>query len=48
MTPIVVGIIGILILFVLLFLGMNVGLALLLIGFVGQAYIAGFAPTFGG
>ncbi len=39
MTPLAIGIIGIVIFLVLIFLGMNIGLALLLIGFTGYAVV---------
>ena len=39
MSPLMVGVIGIIIFIILIFLGMNVGLALMLVGFVGYAVI---------
>ena len=39
MTSLTIGIIGIIVFMVLIFLGMNIGLALLLVGFVGYAAV---------
>ena len=39
MSSLTIGIIGIIIFLVLIFLGMNIGLALLIVGFVGYAVI---------
>jgi tripartite ATP-independent transporter DctM subunit len=47
MTPIPVGFIGITILFLLLFLGMPIGIAMGMIGFAGFAYLRGFDSALG-
>lgn len=47
MTPLVVGIIGIIGLVLLLFTGISVGIAMAIVGFVGFAYLAGLDPAFG-
>jgi tripartite ATP-independent transporter DctM subunit len=47
MTPITVGFIGIAILFLLLFLGMPIGIAMGMIGFAGFAYLRGFDSALG-
>ncbi len=47
MTPLVIGILGIAVFLVLIFLGMNIGLALLLIGFVGYALVMNPAAAIG-
>lgn len=39
MSPLMIGVIGIVVFLVLIFLGMNIGLALMLVGFVGYAII---------
>lgn len=39
MTPVTLGILGIIVFLVLIFMGMNIGLALLLIGFAGYAFV---------
>jgi C4-dicarboxylate transporter DctM subunit len=46
-SPIVIGVIGVLLLFVLMFAGMPLGLAFTLVGFTGYAITAGFAGAFG-
>jgi C4-dicarboxylate transporter DctM subunit len=46
-SPAVIGIIGIIIFLVLIFLGMNIGLALLIVGFVGYAAILDPAAAIG-
>jgi len=47
MTPEVIGILGIVVFLVLIFLGMNIGLALLLVGAVGYAVILNPAAALG-
>ena len=47
MTPEVIGILGIVVFLVLIFLGMNIGLALLLVGFVGYAVVLNPAAAIG-
>ena len=47
MTPEVIGILGIIVFLVLIFLGMNIGLALLLVGFVGYAVVLNPAAAIG-
>ncbi|NLE10786.1 MAG: TRAP transporter large permease [Actinobacteria bacterium] len=47
MTPAVIGIIAIVIFLLLIFLGMNIGLALLLVGFVGYAAVLNPAAAIG-
>ncbi len=47
MTPLTAGFIGIVFLFVLLFLGMPIGIAMGLVGFAGFAYLRGFEPALG-
>jgi len=47
MTPLVVGIIGLVVLFVLLLSSMPIGLVMALVGFAGFAYIAGFNDALG-
>lgn len=47
MTPTEVGIIGIVILFILLFSGISIGMAMGLVGFFGFAYLNGFDPALG-
>ena len=47
MSPVEIGILGMGILFVLLFLGVPVGIALGGVGFVGFAAVAGFGPALG-
>ncbi len=47
MSPAIIGIIGIIIFLVLIFLGMNIGLALLIVGFVGYATILDPAAAIG-
>ncbi len=47
MTPVVIGILGIVVFLVLIFLGMNIGLALLLIGFAGYAVVLNPAAAIG-
>lgn len=47
MTPVVIGILGIVVFLVLIFMGMNIGLALLLVGFVGYALILNPAAAIG-
>jgi len=47
MTPIGIGIIGILVLFVLLALRMQIGFAMALVGFVGFSLLNGFGSAFG-
>ena len=47
MTPLTTGFIGIGILFLLLFLGMPIGIAMGLVGFAGFAYLQGFEPALG-
>ena len=42
-----IAIIGIIVFLVLLFLGMNIGLAMLLVGFVGYAYMINFNAAMG-
>ncbi len=39
MTPITIGVIGIIVFLVFIFMGMNIGLALLLVGFCGYALV---------
>ena len=46
MSPVIVGIIGIGLLFILMALRMNVGLSMLLSGFLGIAYLIGFDRAF--
>lgn len=45
MSPILIGIIGILILFILMATGMNVGVAMAVSGFLGIVYIMGFSQA---
>jgi C4-dicarboxylate transporter DctM subunit len=47
MTPVVIGILAIIVFLVLIFLGMNIGLALLLIGFAGYALVLNPAAAVG-
>ena len=47
MTPLAIGIIGIVVFLVLIFLGMNIGLSLLLIGFAGYAVVLNPAAAIG-
>ncbi len=47
MSPVEIGILGMGVLFVLLFLGVPVGVALGGVGFVGFAAVAGFSPALG-
>ena len=47
MTPLAVGLIGIGILFILLFSRMPIGFVMALVGFVGFAYLVGFEPALG-
>jgi tripartite ATP-independent transporter DctM subunit len=47
MTPEVIGILGIVVFLVLIFLGMNIGLSLLLVGFVGYAVVLNPAAAIG-
>lgn len=46
MTPIMAGILGILILLFLLAIGMPIGFSMILIGFVGFSYLSGFGGSF--
>lgn len=46
MSPELIGCVGLLILFVLLFCGLPIGFALAVVGFVGYALIAGVKPAF--
>jgi len=46
-TPLTVGLIGIGILFILLFSRMPIGFVMALVGFVGFAYLTGFEPALG-
>ena len=47
MSPIAIGILGVVLLFVLMFAGMPLGLAFTMVGFIGYAITAGFAGAFG-
>ncbi len=47
MSPAVIGIIAIIIFLILIFLGMNIGLALLLVGFVGYAVVVNPSAAIG-
>ena len=47
MSPPMVGFIGIIILFILIVARMQIGISMGLVGFLGFAYIAGWAPAFG-
>lgn len=47
MTPLIVGIIGIIALVLLLFTGISVGIAMAIVGFIGFAYLSGITPAFG-
>ena len=47
MTPIEIGFVGVFVLFVLLFLGVPVGISMALVGFVGFASISGIMPALG-
>jgi C4-dicarboxylate transporter DctM subunit len=47
MSPTIIGIIGIAVLVVLIFAGMNIGLAMLTVGFVGFAAVVGRTAAFG-
>lgn len=47
MTPLMVGVIGIVVLFILLFSEMPIGFAMALVGFIGFAYLAGFDSALG-
>ena len=45
MSPILIGLIGIIILFVLMASGINVGIAMAVSGFLGLLYIMGFSQA---
>ena len=45
MSPILIGIIGILILFILMASGMNVGIAMAVSGFLGLIYLMGLSQA---
>jgi len=45
MTPYTIGLIGIGILFILLFSRMHIGLVMAVVGFAGLAYLTGFEPA---
>ena len=47
MSPITVGIIGIVVLIVLLLIGIPVGITMMIVGFVGFAYLSGFNSAIG-
>ncbi len=47
MSPIAVGIVGIIVLIILIFSRMHIGISMALVGFVGFAYIVGFEPALG-
>lgn len=47
MSPIAIGVLGVVLLFILMFAGMPLGLAFTLVGFAGYAITAGFAGAFG-
>ncbi|QGP91511.1 C4-dicarboxylate TRAP transporter large permease protein DctM [Neomoorella glycerini] len=47
MTPLEVGIIGIIALLLLIFSGISVGVAMAVVGFLGFAYISGWEPAMG-
>lgn len=47
MTPITVGLIGIGVLLILLFSGIQIGLGMGLVGFLGFAALSGFGPALG-
>jgi hypothetical protein len=47
MSPIVVGILGIALMIGIIFLGMNIGLAMFFIGFLGFAYMTSFDTAMG-
>lgn len=47
MDPIIVGLIGILVLVVLLFMGLHVGITMLLVGFIGYAYVVNTTGALG-
>ena len=47
MTPLTVGLIGIVILFFFLFLGMPIGLAMGMVGFAGFTFLRGFDSALG-
>jgi hypothetical protein len=44
MTPFAVGLVGIGILLIILFSGMQIGFGMGLVGFLGFAYLTGFGP----
>jgi C4-dicarboxylate transporter DctM subunit len=46
-SPIAIGVIGVLLLFVLMFVGMPLGLTFMFVGFIGYSITAGFAGAFG-
>ena len=47
LTPLLVGVIGIIALLCLLFTGISVGIAMAIVGFTGFIYLMGFTPAFG-
>ena len=47
MDLLVIAGIGIIIMIVLMFLGMNIGLSMFIVGFLGFAYVVGFGPAIG-
>jgi C4-dicarboxylate transporter DctM subunit len=47
MSPEIIGLIGLLIMIALLFLGMWIGAAMAMVGFLGYVFIMGFEPAFG-
>lgn len=47
MSPITVGIVGIIVLIILIFARMHIGISMALVGFLGFAYIVGLEPALG-
>ena len=47
MSPLVVGIIGIIALLVLLFIGMNIAFSMIVVGFVGYAFLINMKAALG-
>ncbi|MCL6476930.1 MAG: TRAP transporter large permease [Peptococcaceae bacterium] len=47
MDPLIVGVIGVLVMFALMALGMSIGVAMAVVGFAGFAYVAGWGAAVG-